>query len=69
MLGKGSYGVVYQEPRQGSDKVRAVKEVSKNVAAGEQLDFYRELEAIAKFSHDKVRALHNMTAWLVLTDH
>ncbi|CAH0047665.1 unnamed protein product [Clonostachys solani] len=53
MLGKGSYGVVYQERRQGSDKVRAVKEISTNVAAGEQLDYYRELEAIAKFSHDK----------------
>ncbi|CAH0018935.1 unnamed protein product [Clonostachys rhizophaga] len=53
MLGNGSFGVVYQERLRGSDKVRAVKEISKNVAAGEQLDYYRELEAIAKFSHHK----------------
>ncbi|CAH0004472.1 unnamed protein product [Clonostachys byssicola] len=52
-LGKGSFGVVYQERCRGSDKVRAVKEISKSVAAGEQLDYYRELEAIAKFSHHK----------------
>ncbi|KAK7229815.1 hypothetical protein V2G26_001985 [Clonostachys chloroleuca] len=30
-----------------------VKEISKNVAAGEQLDYYRALEAIAKFPHHK----------------
>ncbi|VUC30519.1 unnamed protein product [Clonostachys rosea] len=52
-LGKGSFGVVYQERCRGSDKVRAVKEISKSLAVGEQLDYYRELEAITKFSNHK----------------
>jgi hypothetical protein len=34
--------------------VRAVKQIRRSTAAGESLDYYRELEAIAKFSHRKV---------------
>lgn len=56
-LGKGAFGVVYRERCQGSDRLRAVKEISKNLAAGEKLDYRRELEAIAKFSRRKVRPL------------
>jgi hypothetical protein len=50
-LGKGSFGIVWLEkctagPSWG--ELRAVKALSKSV------NYYRELEAIAKFSHEKV---------------
>jgi len=55
-LGRGAYGTVYKERCGGGaqSRVRAVKEINKNVVAGEQIDHTRELEAIAKFSHPRV---------------
>ncbi|KAI8628209.1 kinase-like domain-containing protein [Xylariaceae sp. FL1651] len=54
-LGKGAYGTVYRErcEQRGSQKLRAVKEIKKYVVVGEEVDYTRELEAIAKFSHPK----------------
>ena len=52
-LGRGSFGTVWLERCiQGNSKeeVRAVKEIQK-VGSG---DYFRELEAIALFSHTKV---------------
>jgi calcium/calmodulin-dependent protein kinase I len=52
-LGRGSYGVVWLERCIYGDsegKVRAVKKVRKVESSG----YYRELEAIALFSHSKV---------------
>lgn len=61
-LGRGSFGTVWLERCiQGDRKeeVRAVKKVQKL----ESSDYYRELEAIALFSHTKVSLL------LVLVHH
>lgn len=55
-LGRGSFGIVWLERCIQGDsegKVRAVKEVQKF----ESSDYYRELEAIALFSHNKVSLL------------
>lgn len=52
LLGSGAYGTVYLE--KCGDKVRAVKEIKKHAQAGEELDYFRELEAIMKFSHERV---------------
>jgi hypothetical protein len=56
-LGNGTYGTVWLEicvlgPKKG--QLRAVKEISKEVTTAEPIDYGRELEAIAKFSHAKV---------------
>ncbi|KAK8009591.1 hypothetical protein PG989_000524 [Apiospora arundinis] len=57
LLGRGAYGIVYLEKciTDNTDghkqRQRAVKEVLKCVATGEELDYVRELEAIAKFSN------------------
>jgi calcium/calmodulin-dependent protein kinase I len=55
-LGRGAYGTVYKERcEQGSQiKIRAVKEIKKSVVTGEEIDYARELEAVAKFSHARV---------------
>lgn len=55
-VGRGAYGSVYLEQcvTGTSKKIRAVKEVKKSVVAGQELDYVRELEAVAKFSHQKV---------------
>lgn len=56
-LGQGAFGVVYRERCEAGErlsKIRAVKEIKKRVAAGEELDYTRELEAIVKFSNDRV---------------
>jgi calcium/calmodulin-dependent protein kinase I len=55
-LGRGSFGVVWLEkcaagPDQG--QLRAVKEVRKE-AANVAPNYYRELEAISKFSQERV---------------
>ena len=58
-LGNGTFGRVWLETCVSGTKtgeVRAVKEVSKN-AASTAIDYGRELEAIAKFSHDRVGTL------------
>lgn len=49
-VGRGSFGNVYLE-KCDSGKLRAVKEIQKFVKPGEKLDYMRELEAVAKFSH------------------
>lgn len=57
-LGHGSYGNVYLEiceSSNGIQKLRAIKEVKKFVHPGDEIDYFRELEAIYKFSHPKVR--------------
>jgi hypothetical protein len=58
-LGQGAYGTVYLEQRdgQGTTEVRAVKEVKKCIVVGQELDYFRELEAIMKFSHPRVGSL------------
>lgn len=57
-LGQGTYGMVYLErcTDNGSDRLRAVKEVKKSVVSGQDLDYNQELEAVMKFSHPNVRA-------------
>ncbi|OAQ80658.1 protein kinase [Purpureocillium lilacinum] len=48
-IGRGAYGSVYLEecdPGQGDKKLRAVKEIKKSVAPGDDLDYTRELEAV-----------------------
>lgn len=57
-IGSGAYGSVWLEKcehGQQEVEVRAVKEVStRPLRSGRQVDYSRELEAIAKFSHHKV---------------
>ncbi|ETS80188.1 hypothetical protein PFICI_07717 [Pestalotiopsis fici W106-1] len=54
-VGRGTYGSVYLEQCDigNSQKLRAVKEIKKSIRPGEKLDYIRELEAVAKFSHQK----------------
>ncbi|OTA98831.1 hypothetical protein M426DRAFT_325683 [Hypoxylon sp. CI-4A] len=57
-LGQGAYGTVYLERCDDGDdrkKLRAVKEIRKNLVAGKELEYIRELEAAIKFSHQKYR--------------
>jgi hypothetical protein len=56
-LGRGTFGQVWLERRisgPGAADLRAVKSISK---FGSAIDYSRELEAIAKFSHDNASAL------------
>lgn len=57
-LGQGAYGIVHLEKSMAGDgekeRLRAVKEIKKHVGSGGELDYARELEAIAKFSNYKV---------------
>ncbi|KAK8137469.1 hypothetical protein PG984_002962, partial [Apiospora sp. TS-2023a] len=54
-LGRGSYGTVHLERcitgDEQEERLRAVKEIKKYIVSGEELDYARELEAIAKFSN------------------
>ncbi|KAI1443087.1 kinase-like domain-containing protein [Annulohypoxylon stygium] len=55
-LGQGAYGTVHLErceQRDGSAKLRAVKQIKKYNVAGRELEYMRELEAISKFSHKR----------------
>ncbi|CAG9937247.1 unnamed protein product [Clonostachys rosea f. rosea IK726] len=56
-LGSGSFGCVWLEERldgDGTGRLRAVKEITKSrEGKGSRIDYNRELEAIAKFSHSK----------------
>ncbi|GAW16625.1 hypothetical protein ANO14919_060580 [Xylariales sp. No.14919] len=61
-IGKGTFGIVRIERCRVSSthpssptasRVRAVKEISKSVAAGQRWDYMKELEAIARFSSTK----------------
>jgi hypothetical protein len=57
-LGSGAFGTVWLEKlvaENGEEKYRAVKEIRKRVQRSEPIDYNRELEAIAKFSHERVR--------------
>lgn len=59
-LGSGTYGTVWLESchsgrRQG--QFRAVKEIRKAPIMVSSLDYSRELEAVIKFSHEKVGRL------------
>lgn len=57
-IGRGSYGCVWLErcvKGQRSLAIRAVKEIRKPKKMKEHIHYHRELEAIAKFSHPRVR--------------
>ena len=57
-LGTGSFGIVWLEKlivENGEEKYRAVKEIRKGMQRSKAIDYSRELEAIAKFSHQKVQ--------------
>jgi hypothetical protein len=57
-LGNGASGTVYLEKsvtENGEVQRRAVKEIRKSAHKSGAIDYNRELEAIAKFSHPKVR--------------
>lgn len=57
-LGKGAYGTVYLVHAQGNlQKTRAIKKIRKSITDDEDFDYIRELEAIIKFSHQKVSRL------------
>jgi hypothetical protein len=56
-LGNGTFGQVWLErcvagPQDG--QLRAVKAIPKDRASTANIDYKRELDAIAKFSHDRV---------------
>ena len=59
-LGAGASGTVYLEKsitENGEVQHRAVKEIRKSAHKSGAIDYSRELEAMAKFSHPKVRGL------------
>jgi hypothetical protein len=59
-LGKGGFGTVWLEQCLSVDsqaKTRAVKAIPKLTPSSQNIDYRRELEAIAKFSQTKVRTL------------
>jgi len=61
-LGTGSFGTVWLEKliaENSEEKYRAVKEIRKGVQRSKAIDYSRELEAIAKFSHQKVQNIFN----------
>ena len=57
-LGRGGFGQVRLERRitggTERDSLRAVKIINKPLIRSDSMDFNRELEAIAKFSNDRV---------------
>jgi hypothetical protein len=68
-LGSGSFGVVYLEkcvsgPALG--QVRAVKQLRKG--GSNASNYARELEAIAKFSHEKVRRFFRRQSYILTGD-
>lgn len=66
-LGEGSFGTVWLEhcvAGQTSQKARAVKQIRKGNSLPPEM-LYRELETIAKFSHEKVNLLNG---W-ILSSH
>lgn len=64
-LGHGGYGIVWLERNngssQGDSELRAVKELKVQGSRG--MDYVRELEALAKFSQEKVSS-----PWLKFTN-
>ncbi|KAJ5375770.1 hypothetical protein N7517_007776 [Penicillium concentricum] len=72
LLGKGGGGSVWLERCLGVDsqpKIRAVKVIPKNTSFSQDIDYTRELEAIAKFSQMKVRALLLIHLFHCLADY
>lgn len=59
-LGIGIFGTIWLEERDsdGGNKLRAVKEVRKYSPGLKEVDYSRELEAIVKFSQQKVQISH-----------
>ena len=58
LLGAGAFGTVWLQKlvaENGEEKYRAVKKIRKDVQGHTPVDYDRELEVIAKFSHQKVR--------------
>jgi hypothetical protein len=58
-LGSGAFGTVWLQKlvtENSEEKYRAVKKIRKDVQGHTPVDYGRELEVIAKFSHQKVRA-------------
>ena len=56
-LGRGSFGSVQLEKLitdSSEERHRAVKKIKKSIQPFSAIDYNRELEAIAKFSHEKV---------------
>lgn len=56
-LGAGAFGTVWLEKfvtENGVVQHRAVKEIRKSTEKSRAVDYSRELEAVAKFSHPKV---------------
>ncbi|TQW10191.1 protein kinase [Cordyceps javanica] len=71
-LGHGAYGIVHLErcERGGRARLRAVKQIKKNIASGEPLDYARELEAIMKFSHqDYTHCFVRSDGWYESSDY
>jgi hypothetical protein len=57
-LGTGAFGIVWLQKLvtdNSEERYRAVKEIRKGVQGRAPVDYGRELEVIAKFSHQKVR--------------
>jgi serine/threonine protein kinase len=70
-LGSGTFGTVWLEKLitdNSEEKYRAVKEIKKDIRQSGAIDYSRELEAIAKFSHQKVRrssiSAHSLLVYL-----
>lgn len=62
LVGSGAFGRVWCERCVKGAKdynIRAVKEIIKPPSYGKRVDYSRELEAIAKFSHERVRSIDN----------
>jgi len=58
LLGKGGFGKVWLQKFLADDdeeKYRAVKEIEKMSEGAKPINYNRELEIVAKFSHQKVR--------------
>jgi len=69
-LGNGTYGRVWLEGCVSGSKIgqlRAVKEIPKEKSTSSHVDYARELEAMAKFSHDKVRSLLSLQSSMPTT--
>jgi hypothetical protein len=58
LLGTGAFGAVWLQKlvtENSEERYRAVKKITKDVQGHTPVDYGRELEVIAKFSHQKVR--------------
>jgi hypothetical protein len=64
-LGIGIFGTTWLEECVSQGKLRAVKEVRKLVPGSRSMDYNRELEAIARFSQQKVSARLVFMPWIL----